>query len=30
MTFGLSGRCVRTVKGQDGELGGQEQLDLQG
>jgi hypothetical protein len=28
MTFGLSGRCVRTAKGQDTEFGGQEQLDL--
>lgn len=30
MTFGLSGRCVRTAKGQDTEFGGQERLDLQG
>jgi hypothetical protein len=30
MTFGLSGRCVRTAKGQDAEFGGQERLDLGG
>ncbi len=30
MTFGLSGKCIRTAKGQDADFGGQEDLDLQG
>jgi hypothetical protein len=30
MTFGLSGKCVRTTKEQQSLLGGAERLDLQG